>query len=329
MNTKLRQAGFTAIVFALVTISASVGHAAQRASRLGLLIPESGPAEGQTLKGLKDRLKELGYTEGDNLVIELRDMKGDRSGLTADANDLVQKKVDVIFTTGTRATQAAKAATKEIPIVFRHPADPVLLGFVKNLKRPEANVTGVAAFALEMNSKRVEISKMLVPNLRRIHVFYDSNNRYSPENLIEVEKFAPKFKVEVVDHPVKTVGELAKSLEKLQVRDGDAIYQISDDLVESQADVIFDTAKKLKLPTIFDDESWANKGSLASYGPNYAQMGRQAAEMIAKLLNGTKPKDLPVERANKFDLVINLRTAKAIGVSIAPDVLTRADKVIR
>src|ERR1044071_4110240 len=228
MNSRLVVTVVVAIAISSVAFLTVGTNAAQRTARIGLLIPESGPAETLTLKGLKERLKELGYAEGDNLLFEVKEMKGDRSGLKSDVTDLVQKKVNVIFTTGTRATNAAKAATTEIPIVFRHAADPVTLGFVKNLKSPEGNLTGVAAFAPELNQKRLEILKTLAPNLRRIHVFYDSNNRYSPDNFAVVEKAAPKLQVEVVEHPVKTVYELTKSLEKLQVRDGDAILQVSD-----------------------------------------------------------------------------------------------------
>ena len=316
----------TTILSSMLRIEAD---AAQRIARVGLLIPESGPNESQTVKGLKDRLKELGYVEGEGLTLELKDMKGDRSALKAEANELVKKKMNVIFTTGTRATEAAKAATREIPIVFRHPADPVALGFLKNIKRPEGNVTGVAAFSSEMNQKRLASLKTLMPNLRRVHVYYDSNNRYSPDNLAAVQKAAPKLNVEVVDHPVKTVDELRKSVETLKARDGDAIFQIADDLVDSQANFVLDTAKRLKLPTIFDDESWSTKGSLATYGPSYTQMGRQAADMIDKLLKGAKPKEVPVQSANKFDLVINLRTANAIGLSVPAETLNRADRVIR
>ena len=321
-----------AVLFVATIVSSMLrieADAAQRIARVGLLIPESGPNESQTVKGLKDRLKELGYVEGEGLTLELKDMKGDRSALKAEANELVKKKMNVIFTTGTRATEAAKAATREIPIVFRHPADPVALGFLKNIKRPEGNVTGVAAFSSEMNQKRLASLKTLMPNLRRVHVYYDSNNRYSPDNLVAVQKAAPKLYVEVVDHPVKTVDELRKSVETLKARDGDAIFQIADDLVDSQANFVLDTAKRLKLPTIFDDESWATKGSLATYGPSYTQMGRQAADMIDKLLKGAKPKEVPVQSANKFDLVINLRTANAIGLSVPAETLNRADRVIR
>ena len=300
-----------------------------RVFRLGVLIPESGPGESQTIKGLRERLKELGYIEGENLIVELRDAKGDRGALQPAAAELVGKKVDLIFTTGSRATEAAKTATNEIPIVFRHPADPVAVGLLKNIKRPEANVTGVAAFSSDMSQKRLEILKMIVPNLRRVHVFYDANSKYSTDNLLIARKAAAKLRLEVVNHPVKTGDELQSSLDKLQAQDGDAIFQFPDDLIESQANLLFDGAKKLKLPTIFDQENWATRGSLATYGPNYTQMGRQAAVLVDKLLKGAKPKDVPVQPAGKFDLVINLRTANIIGLSIPPETLAKADRVIR
>lgn len=298
-------------------------------ARIGILILESGSAETQTIKGLKEGLRDLGYIEGQNLAVELRDVKGDRSALRAAASDLVNKKMDVIFTTGTRATQAAMVATKKIPIVFRHIADPVALGFLKNLRQPEGNVTGVAAFAAETGQKRLEILQTLVPNLRRVHIFFDENNKYSETNFLAAQKAAAKLKLEVADHPVKTANELKSVLEQMQTRDGDAILQIPDDLVESQGTFLLDQAKRLKLATVFDAESWIAKGSLATYGPNYTQMGHQAAQIIDKLLKGAQPKDVPVQSASKFDLLINLRTANAIGLTIAPEVLNNADRIIR
>jgi putative tryptophan/tyrosine transport system substrate-binding protein len=324
---------FAAILSAmtLCLLSASVIKAgeASHVTRIGILIPESGPAESQTIKGLKEGLRDLGYIEGQNLVVELRDVKGDRSALKAAATDLVNKKIDMILTTGTRATQAAEAATKKIPIVFLHPADPVAMGFLKNLKRPEGNVTGVAAFSAEMSQKRLEILQILVPNLRRVHIFYDENNKYSGNNFLAAQKAAAKLRLEVADHPVKTANELKSVLEQMQVRDGDAILQIADDLVESQGTFLLDRAKALKLATLFNAESWISKGSLATYGPDYTHMGRHAAQLVDKLLKGAPPKDVPVQSASKFDLLINLRTATAIGLNIAPEALNKADKVIR
>jgi putative ABC transport system substrate-binding protein len=305
------------------------GGTPPRVFRIGILIPESAPGESQTVKGLRDGLKDLGYTEGTNLVVELRDAKGDRSALQPAAAELAGAKVDLIFATGTRATEAAKAATKQIPIVFRHPADPVAVGLLKNIKRPEGNVTGVAAFSSDTGQKRLEMLKLVVPYLRRVHIFYDANNKFSADNLAAFRKAAAKLQLEVVDHPVKTGAEIQTALDKLQAREGDAIFQMADDLVESNANIIFDRAKKLNLATMCDQENWATRGCLATYGPNYTQMGRQAAVLVDKLLKGAKPKDVPVQSAAKFDLVINLRTANIIGLNIAPETLAKADRVIR
>ena len=329
MNRKV----FT-IFFALASLgwtgsSKLYGGAPPRVFQIGILIPESAPGETQTVKGLRDGLREQGYIEGENLSVELRDAKGDRSALQPAAAELVNKKVNVIFTTGTRATEVAKAATKEIPIVFRHPADPVAVGLLKNMKRPEGNVTGVAAFSSDTGQKRLEVLKALVPKLRRLHIFYDANNKFSADNLAAIRKGAAKLQLEVVEHPVKTSDELQNSLDNLQARDGDAIFMIPDALIESNASIIFDGAKKLKLTTMCDQENWVAKGCLAAYGPNYAQMGRQAALLVDKLFKGAKPKDVPVQWAAKFDLVINLRTANIIGFSIAPETLAKADRVIR
>jgi putative ABC transport system substrate-binding protein len=320
---------FVVTSFCWATSSGVYGGVAPRVFRIGILIPESAPGESQTIKGLRDGLRDLGYIEGENLVIELRDAKGDRGALQPAAADLVSKKVDVIFTTGTRATEVAKAATKQIPIVFRHPADPVAVGLLKNMKRPEGNVTGVAAFSSDTDERRLAMLKLIVPQLRRVHIFYDANSMFSADNLAAFRKAAAKLQVEVVNHPVKTAAEIQTALDNLQVREGDAIFQIADALVESNANVIFDGAKKLKLPTMCDQENWATKGCLAAFGPNYAQMGRQAAMLVDKLLKGSKPKDVPVQSANKFDLVINLRTANIIDLAIASETLAKADRVIR
>ena len=321
---------FLAATIGLSTIPSGVyGADAVRIFRIGILIPESALGESQTIKGIREQLRDLGYIEGKNLVLDLRDLQGDRSALYAAASELVNKKVDVLFATGSRATEAAKVATKQIPIVFRHPADPVAVGLLKNMKRPDGNVTGVAAFSSDMNQKRLEILKTIVPKLRKIHIFYDANSKYSAENLLPVQQAAAKLRLEVVGHPIKASDGIENSLEKLQAGNGEGIVQVPDDLVESQASFLFDAAKKLRLATMFDHESWAIKGSLATYGPNYARMGRQAAEIIDKLLKGAKPKDVPVQAAGKFDLVINLRTAHIIGLNIPSEVLDKADRVIR
>jgi putative ABC transport system substrate-binding protein len=330
-------------VFGASTIEA--GDALRR-FRVGVLIPESGRPETQSVKGLRDGLKELGYKERENMVVELRDARGDRAALKPMANQLVSQKVDVIFTTGTRATEVAIAATTDIPIVFRYPGNPQTMGLVKTdtrlnpFSRPEHNtalldnkpgktVTGVAGFGLEMTGKRLETLRQIIPQVRRVHIFYDLNDRFSRDNFALTKKSVEKLGLEAVEHGTKSAEELRTSIGNLQSGADDVLFQIPDNLVSSEADFIFKTARQKKLATMFNEEMWAIKGALAAYGPSNYQMGRQAAGLIDKILKGEKPENLPVEPARKFDLVINFRTANAIGLTVPPDMLKKADKIIR
>ncbi len=319
---------FSGVALFLLCLTATQAQESARIARVGILIPESLRSESQAVKGLREGLKELGYQEGKNLQVEIHDAKGDRGALKQEANELVRQKVRLIFTTGTRATQGAKAATSEIPIVFTHPADPAALGLVKSMTRPGGNVTGVAALSLQMTERRLEILKEIVPKVRRVMIFYDSNNPYSRENFLAAQKAAGKLGLEVEEHAIKSAEELKKSISVLQQREGDTLFHVPDDLVRDQADFIFEVARQKRLPTMFNEESWVLKGGLASYGPSYYQMGHQAAVLVDKILKGTNPQHLPVERASKFDLVINRRTARIIGLTIPSPVLKKADKVI-
>jgi putative ABC transport system substrate-binding protein len=319
----------SAMVFQLLGASTSNAGEASRLPRIGILIPESGRSETQSIKGLRDGLKELGYKERENILVEIRDAKGDRAALKPMANELVGKKVDLIFTTGTRSTGEAMAATSEIPIVFRHPGDPQAMGLVQSNTRPGRNVTGVAGFGMETTGKRLEALKQIVPEVRRLHIFYDLNDKSSRENFAFTKKSAELLDLEVIEHGTKSAEELKTSLGNLQIVAGDALFQVPDNLVDSEAEFIFQTARRRKLPTMFNEEPWAIKGALGAYGPSAYEMGRQAAGFVDKILKGQKPENLPVERAKKYDLVINFRTANAIGLAIPPDVLKKADRVIR
>lgn len=319
----------SAAVIFLTSHSATAAEQAPRMAHVGVLIPEAQRPESQVIKGLRDRLRELGYRERKDLLLEIRDAKGNRETLKPMMSELLSRKVNVVVTTGTRATQVARDATKEVPVVFSHPADPVALGLVKSAEQPGGNITGVAAFAQEMTGKRLEIMKQIVPKVRRLHIFYDGNNQFSRDNFAAAQKAAVKMGFQVADRPVKSSDELRKSLSELQKRDDDGLFHVPDDLVEGQADFIFDIGREKALPTMFNEEIWAIKGALAAYGPSYYQMGRQAADLVGKILKGTRPENLVVERLKKFDLVVNYRTATAIGLFIPPEILKRADKVIR
>jgi ABC-type uncharacterized transport system substrate-binding protein len=314
------------IIFLLTPVAA---EAQPRIPRIGILIPELGRPQTQVVKGFVDELKKLGYQERKSIFLETRNAKGDRGALEPAAVDLIARKVDVILTTGTRATQVAKSATREIPIVFIHPADPVSLGLVKSMARSEANITGVAGLALQMTERRLAVLKELIPELRRVHIFYDSNNKFSRENFALGESAAAKLSLQVVAHGIKSAEELKATARGSQYGNGDALFHVPDDLVESEADFIFDVARQKKLPTMFSEESWAIRGATAAYGPSYYEMGRQAARLAEMILKGRKAETLPIERASKFDLIINYRTASFIGLAFSQDVLKRADKVIR
>jgi putative ABC transport system substrate-binding protein len=319
----------SAIIFQLLNASPINAGEPPRLPRIGILIPESGRSETQSIKGLRDGLKELGYKERENILVEIRDAKGDRAALKPMANELVRKKVDLIFTTGTRSTQAAMAATSDIPIVFRHPGNPEMMGLVKSNTRSGGNVTGVAGFGMEMTGKRLEALQRVVPGVRRVHIYYDLNDKSSRDNFALAKKSAEKLGLEVVEHGTKSAEELKTSLSNIQIEAGDALFQVPDNLVDSEADFIFQTARRKKLPTMFNEEVWAIKGALGAYGPSNYEMGRQASGFVDKILKGQKPESLPVAAAKKFDLAINFRTANAIGLTIPPDVLKKADRVIR
>jgi putative ABC transport system substrate-binding protein len=221
------------------------------------------------------------------------------------------------------------AATKEIPIVFRTLLDPVALGFVKSMERPGGNVTGVAGLSVQQAETRLKILKEIVPTLRQVHVFYDTYNQISRQHFAIAEVAATRLGLRVAGHPISNEKDLKDSISRLEKREGDAIYHVSDVLVESETQIIFRVARQKKLPTMFGESAWAARGSLAGHGPNYFEMGRQAASLVDKILKGARPANLPIERARKFDLFINLRTASIIGIRVPPEVLSRADHVIR
>lgn len=320
---------YLSLIALLLAPGGAAGAPAPRPWKIAILLAQSGPSEDQTTRGLRDGLKELGYTDRKHMVIEVIDLKGKSAALEPAAAELVRKGVDLIFTNGTRATRAAMAATTTIPIVFRHPADPVSMGFVKSMDRPGGNVTGVAAFSGSTVEERVQLLKAFAPRVRRVHIFYDSNNAFARENFLAAKQAAERNRLEVSEHSIKTPDELKTALSSLTKTDEDAIFEVSDDLIESQAELLFDAARQNGMPSMFEGADWAIKGSLLSYGASYYHMGRQAARIVNRIFRGEKPANIAAERANKYDLMVNLRMAKSIGLAIPPETLKKADKVIR
>ena len=247
----------------LLLLAPALARAQTNLPHVGVLLQEMGRAQSQALKGVTAGLKQLGYLERKNFVFETRNARGDRSALQAGAAELVAKKVSVVFTTGTRATLSSIAATREVPLVFVHPGDPVAIGLLKNSNDPKRNITGVAAYAAETTEKRLELFKQILPSLTKLHVFYDSNSNLSRENLALADSAAKKLAVQLVAHPVKSADELKSTFSNLTRETGAAVFQISDDLVEGEAEFIFATARQKKLATMFNEESWAIAGATA------------------------------------------------------------------
>jgi putative ABC transport system substrate-binding protein len=317
---------FTALVLFL---GAPVLALAQSPARVGILVQEMERAQAQAIKGLGEGLKRLGYQEQKNLFFETRNVKGNRAALQPAASELLARNVTVIFTTGTSATRAAMAATREVPVVFIHPGDPVAAGLIKSNAEREKNLTGVAAYSSSLTEQRLVLFKEIFPELRKILVFYDANNNFSRANFAVTEAAAKKAGLEVVGYGIKSADELKNTLGSLPSEPGSALFQIADDLFESEPEFIFTTAREKKLPTMFNEEAWAIRGALAAYGPSYLEMGRQGARLVDKIIKGEKLASLPIEPASKFDLTLNYRTANFIGFHLSRAMLKKADKVIR
>lgn len=304
-------------------------QAQTRVPHIGILVQELGRAQSQTIKGVKLGLQQLGYAERKHLRFETRDVKGDRSALPAAAKELVAKNVEVIFTTGTRATLAAAKATQAIPIVFVYPGDPVARGLIKNVADAARNITGVAAYGSEATEKRLVLFKEIVPTLTTIHVFFDANSGAAPDRLGLTESAAKKIGMQLIGHGIKSSDELKTTFGNLVSEARAGVFQISDDLIESEAEFIFSTARQKKLPTMFNEEGWAIAGATAAYGPSYLEMGRHAAGIIDQILKGKAPATIAVVRSRKFDLTINYRGAKYIGLQLPGALLKKANLIIR
>jgi putative ABC transport system substrate-binding protein len=272
------------------------------------------------------RLRELGWIEGRTVAIEYRWSEGDRERSAEVAAEFVQLKVDVIITNVIGAA-AAKQATSVIPIVFALAHDPVGGGLVASVARPGGNVTGLSVQAAEVAGKRLELLREAVPRLRRLAVMANAGNPQAVLELGEVQSAARTLGLEVMPLEIRRAEDIAPAFEELKA-EADALYVIQDALVNSNRTRIITFALGARLPTMFTSREYVQAGALMSYGPNFPAHFRRAAELVDRILRGAKPGDIPVEQPTKFDLVVNLTSAKAIGLTIPELFLVRADEVI-
>jgi ABC-type uncharacterized transport system substrate-binding protein len=301
---------------------------AQQAGKLPTIgILGSGSAAWSHLvSALVQRLRELGYIENRSVAIEYRWTEGRSERYAAIAAELVRLKVDVIVALGTPAIVAAKKATAVIPIVFPLASDPVADGLVASLARPGGNVTGLSNEQPDLAGKRLEILREIVPGLSRLAVLA-GHNPTAMLNVGEVQAAAPKLGLEVITLDVKRADDIAPAIDSLKGR-AQAIYVVGDPIVLDNQIQINTLALVARLPTMHNARGYVEAGGLVSYGSSFPDLFRRAGDYVDKILKGAKPADIPVEQPTKFELIVNLKTAKALGLMMPESFLLRADKVI-
>jgi putative ABC transport system substrate-binding protein len=303
-----------------------------KVARIGLMFPERrGDARGEGLiEAFRQGLRDLGYLEGKNIVIEYRYAEGNDVRFPDLAADLVRSKVDIIITATEPGVLAAKNATKTIPIVMAHiGTDPVEAGLVGSLARPGENITGLASLGVEMAGKRLELLKEAVPKLARLAILYDPDRRASLLHRKEAESAARLLGLTVRSWAVRGASGFEGVFAAMGNEHPDGLFVTGGALMFGNEKRIVDLALKSRLPSAYIRREAVDAGGLLSYGPNRGEMYRRAATYVDKILKGAKPADLPVEQPTKFELVINLKTAKALGLTIPRSVLSLADEVIQ
>jgi putative ABC transport system substrate-binding protein len=297
-----------------------------RIGYLGANFPSTNP---DRIEAFQQGLRELGYVEGKSIVIEWRYAEGKQDRLPALAAELVRLKVDVIVTAGPPPTRAAKEATSTIPIVMGFDNDPVGNGFVASLARPGGNITGLATLAPEISGKQLELLKEIVPRLSRVAVLGTSTQPGNAQALREVEVAAGAFGVQLQYLDVRGPKDIETAFQAAPKGRADAVLVLSSAVINSHRIQVADLAIKNRLPAVYGQPQYVEDGGLMSYAPSYTDLFRRAATYVDKILKGAKPAGLPVEQPTKFELIINLKAAKQIGLTIPPNVLVRADRVIK
>jgi len=327
MNKKIYWLALGAMLFALCMPAEA--QQPTKIPRIGYLSGSSPSTSPARRKAFQQGLRELGYVEGKNIIIEWRFAEEKFDRLPALAAELVRLKVDIIVTAGPQTTRPAKQATSTIPIVMAQDPDPIGDGFVASLARPGGNITGLSSLAPELSGKQLELMKEIVPKLSHVAVFGTSINPGNAQNLREVELAAKAFGVKLQYLDVLSPNDIETAFQAASKPRADAVLMLPGSVLVLRRAQLTDLAIKSRLPAIYPQTEYTEAGGLMYYGTNTPDLFRRAATYVDKILKGAKPADLPVEQPTKFEFVINLKTAKQIGLTIPPNVLARADKVIR
>jgi putative tryptophan/tyrosine transport system substrate-binding protein len=333
INSKfaIRNSKFLVSLGALLFAFCSAAEAQQpkKIARIGYLTAQSAVPEQPRLEAFRQGLRALGYVEGQNLVIEFRHTDGKFEQLPEVAAELVRLKVDVVVANTTNAALAAKNATSTIPIFFIGVSDPVAAGLVDSLARPGGNITGLTNIAPMLAGKRLELLKETVPKLSRVAVLWDPENPGSTPQWKESQLAATELGLKLYSMEVSSADKYETAFKEATKLGNTALSMTLNPLANSNQKRVVDLANNNRLPAIYARGDYVDNGGLMSYAPNFAADGGDAARLVDKILKGAKPGELPVEQPMKFELIINLKAAKQIGLTIPPNVLARADKVIR
>ena len=321
-----------AVVLALGLALAPLAAEAQppdRVRRLGLLLPyvQTDPQAQARVNAFRAALQERGWTDGRNIRLEFRYSEGQPNRLPALA-DLVQQNVDVLLTAGTESTDAARKATKTIPIVMAAVGDPIAAGFIASLARPGANITGASLLATELTAKRLQLLKEVLPTLTRLAVFWSVANASVVQKLKQIQAAAPQFRVQLHPFELREPHDLDRGFESAVKFGAQAVMTTEDAIQITYRVRVVELGKKHKMPVASEFGEFAQAGALMSFGPSILDQFRYAASYVDKLLNGARPGDLPVKQATRFELIVHLKTAKDLGLTIPQSVLGRADRII-
>ena len=321
-------------VLALCAVLSALGFAAEaqqskKVPRIGMVLSGSLGSDTSGNDAFKQGLQELGHVEGQNIVIEYRYAEGKLDRLPSLVAELARVKVDVIVVQGTEPALAAKQHTSTIPIIMAHVGDPVARGIIVSLARPGGNITGLTSASPDLSGKRLELLKETVPGLSRVGVFWSPASQGSTANFKEINAAARTLGMQVQSLELRSFNDVESAFKTAIGKRTNGLIVVEFAGISAYARRIVELATKSRLPTMFAQGVHVESGGLMYYGPNFPDLYRRAATYVDKILKGNKPGELPVEQPKKFDFIINLKAAKQIGLTIPPNVLARADKVIR
>ncbi len=325
----VKKASFVALCSVLYALCASAEAQQPSVPRIGVLGGASGAANASRIEAFRQGLRELGYTDGKNIVIEERWAGGKLDRLPALASDLLRKKAEIIVSAGPTVTRALKQAKVTVPIVMSFDDDPVGSGFVASLARPGGNITGLSTLSPDLSGKQLELLKEIVPKLSRVTVLGSLSHPGTAQSLKEIEVSAAALAAQMQYQELRNPEDISTAFGAARSSRADAALVLTSVITNSHQKEIVELAARHKLPAIYYTAEWVEAGGLLTYGASFPDLFRRAATYVDKILKGAKPGDLPVEQPKKFQLMINLKAAKQIGLTIPPLVLARADKVIR